>query len=314
MAFDWASITGNKKFMQFGGEALQDLGYGLSRGTDFGDALGEATMRSQEMQPQRDYASQQKAEEAKRQETINQTAMFLREKGAEDLAAAVEGGMTTGADAFNQWYAGQQPKAPTADWAKLNDGTLFNQRTGETMPLEGMEGGFVDPAEAFNREKDLAAQYAGQDPVKTYQAVRNSYERVRQSAEIGNTNPDGSGAADISLVFAYMKMLDPTSVVREGEFAQAAQAGGVPSAVLNMYNNLVKGDKLTPEVRQQFVQQSDAIYNEVTQNLESLNQQYSTRASGWGVDPGNFVYAPEKYEPLSGGAPRTTSTGVTWSY
>jgi hypothetical protein len=217
--------------------------------------------------------------------------------------------MTTGADAFNQWYtkANAPAPTPTADWAKLNDGTLFNQRTGETMPLEGMEpgaGGFVDPKEAFDREKDLAAQYAGQDPVKTYQAVRNSYERVRESAQIGNTNPNGSGAADVALVFAYMKMLDPTSVVREGEFAQAAQAGGVPSAVLNMYNNLIKGDKLTPEVRQQFVQQSDAIYQEVTQNLESLNQQYDTRATGWGVNPQNFIYTPEQYEPLAGGGVR----------
>lgn len=239
-------------------------------------------------------------EKAKEEQSKNATMEWLQSKGYTDLVQMAEATGDIGA-AWTEGLKRGQPAAATADWAKLNDGTLFNQRTGETMPLEGMEpgaGGFVDPKELFDREKDIAAQYGGQDPVKTYQAVRNSYERVRQSAEIGNTNPDGSGAADISLVFAYMKMLDPTSVVREGEFAAAANAGGVPSHVLNMYNNLVKGDKLTPEVRQQFVQQSDAIYQEVTQNLESLNEQYSTRASGWGVDPSNFIYKPEQYEPI----------------
>ena len=280
---------------------------GLGQGANFSEGLGTAALGAQRGAIADDAFAVQQEAEAKRLDSLNKTAEFLRSKGYEDLLAGVEsGGMDMGA-AWTEALRRGQPTTPTADWAKLNDGTLFNQRTGETMPLEGMEpgvGGFVDPKEAFNREKDIAAQYGGQDPVKTYQAVRSSYERVRKSAEIGNTNPDGSGAADISLVFAYMKMLDPTSVVREGEFAAAANAGGVPAHVLNMYNNLVKGDKLTPEVRQQFVQQSDAIYQEVTQNLESLNDQYSTRATGWGVNPSNFIHTPEQYEPLAGGGVR----------
>lgn len=304
----WQGIADGFQSKQ-GANALIGLGTGLLSGNTFAKGLaagGQGYMQGAQID---DLAQKTAEEEDKRVAQINATAEFLRSKGAEDLAAAVEGGFTTGADAFNQWYtkANAPAPTPTADWAKLNDGTLFNTRTAETKPLEGMEpgaGGFVDPKEAFDREKDLAAQYSGQDPVETYQAVRSSYERVREAAQIGNTNPNGSGAADVALVFAYMKMLDPTSVVREGEFAQAAQAGGVPSAVLNMYNNLVKGDKLTPEVRQQFVQQSDAIYQQVTQNLESVNQQYETRATGWGVNPQNFIYTPEQYEPLAGGGVR----------
>lgn len=305
-----------------GANALIGLGTGLLQGNTFAKGLaagGQGFMQGAELDQQ--YADAE-AKKAKEEQGLNSTIEYMRSKGYDDLIAGVQsGGMDMGA-AWTEALRRGQPATATADWAKLNDGTLFNQRTGETMPLEGMEpgaGGFVDPKEAFDREKDLAAQYGGQDPVKTYQAVRNSYERVRQSAEIGNTNPEGSGAADISLVFAYMKMLDPTSVVREGEFAQAANAGGVPAHVMNMYNNLIKGNKLTPDVRQQFVQQSDAIYQEVTQNLESLNEQFSTRAGGWGVNPSNFIYTPEAYPafgapaPAPAGGSRRTSTGVSYS-
>ena len=46
----------------------------------------------------------------------------------------------------------------------------------------------------------------------------------------------GTGAGDAAIVFGYMKMLDPTSVVREGEQATTRNAVGVPEAIRGMYN------------------------------------------------------------------------------
>lgn len=111
MAENWfADAWANPKFKQFVSEAGQDLGYGLANSTNLGNAFGAAARRGAEMQPTRDLAQKTAEEEEKRVAQINATAEFLRSKGAEDLAAAVEGGMTTGADAFNQWY--QQANAP----------------------------------------------------------------------------------------------------------------------------------------------------------------------------------------------------------
>lgn len=250
----------------------------------------------------------QKAAEAKEQEAQNATMEWLQSQGYDDLVSGVESG---GLDIGSAWSEGLkrgQPATATADWAKLNDGTLFNQRTGETMALEGMEGGYVDPKDMFAREKDLAAQYGGQDPVKTYQAVRNGYERVRASAT------ENTGAGDISMIFAYMKMLDPTSVVREGEFATAETAGGAGEQIANLYNRVLSGERLTPELRKEFLAAADKLYQESSQNLSSLNEQYTTRAGAWGVDPARFVVSPETYQPVGGAGPRTTSTGVNWSF
>lgn len=143
MAGNWfTDAFSNPGFKQFASEGLQDLGYGLTRGTNIGNALGEATRRSQELQPQRDYASKQKREEDERQQNINRTAAFLRAKGAEDLAAAVESGMETGKDAFNKWY--QQANAPVEQVRPIEvNGQLVNPMTGEVV------GDYRDPQAGF---------------------------------------------------------------------------------------------------------------------------------------------------------------------
>jgi hypothetical protein len=41
------------------------------------------------------------------------------------------------------------------------------------------------------------------------------------------SKPEQSSAADLALVFSYMKMLDPASVVREGEQMQVRSLGGI---------------------------------------------------------------------------------------
>lgn len=65
-------------------------------------------------------------------------------------------------------------------------------------------------------------------------------------------NENMPGPADIALIIAYMKTLDPTSVVREGEQANAANAGGVPETIRNYYNRITTGAKLSPELRNEF--------------------------------------------------------------
>lgn len=95
----------NAKFRTFLSEAGQDLGYGLTQGTDLGDALGVATRRTQELQPQRDAYATQKAAEAKQQDTLNKTTDWLRQNGQTQLLAAVESGALDPGQAFQMALA-----------------------------------------------------------------------------------------------------------------------------------------------------------------------------------------------------------------
>ena len=61
-----------------------------------------------------------------------------------------------------------------------------------------------------------------------------------------------------------MKMLDPGSVVREGEFANAQNSAGVPDRIRSRYNNVLSGERLAENTRQDFIQTAQGLYSNAT--------------------------------------------------
>ena len=90
--------------------------------------------------------------------------------------------------------------------------------------------------------------------------TKNTTERQDMMQGLVATALQESGPGDISFIFQYMKFLDPNSVVREGEFATAAEAGGVPENVWNMYNKLLDGEILPDTVKADFLQTASDMY------------------------------------------------------
>ena len=99
---------------------------------------------------------------------------------------------------------------------------------------------------------------------------------------------DKPGAADISLIFSYMKMLDPRSVVREGEFLVARQTGGPADFLLSYLNRLKDGSILTDGVRRSFRDMALGLYNNAKKNLETSNEKTLKQIT-------NVVKIPEGY-------------------
>lgn len=110
---------------------------------------------------------------------------------------------------------------------------------------------------------------------KPFLTMRDAYQRV------SSASPDAAG--DLSLIFAYMKILDPNSVVRETEFANAQNAAGVPDQIRNAYNRAIEGVRLNPTQRQQFAAQANRLFQNAQQNQERVRQTYTTRAEKWGI-------------------------------
>jgi hypothetical protein len=86
-----------------------------------------------------------------------------------------------------------------------------------------------------------------------FKKVESAFERVKAST-------GGTAASDLSLVFNFMKMNDPGSTVREGEFATAQNSAGVPGRIVSLYNNLLEGTRLNPEQRADFSNQSKNLF------------------------------------------------------
>lgn len=151
----------------------------------------------------------------------------------------------------------------------------------------------------------LRREFQNQQVYKDYQTVLSSYQKIK------NTSDTGPG--DISLIFAYMKLLDPGSTVREGEFATAANAGSVDQKVIGTYNRLLSGEKLPPEVRKQFRDEAGKVFEAQQRVFEGKAGKYREYAKKRGLDPADVVFedapAPASPPPV---APEGESVTVEW--
>lgn len=118
------------------------------------------------------------------------------------------------------------------------------------------------------------------EPVaNAYQSVVDSYDRVQSSAK------DPSPAGDLALIFNYMKILDPNSVVREGEFATAQNSGSIPERLRASYNKVVNGERLSDTMRKDFVDRSDRMFSAKEKQYLTQEEQFKKIAEKNGLDP-----------------------------
>ena len=159
------------------------------------------------------------------------------------------------------------------------------------------------------RSNHLAQQY--NTATKKFAETADSYNTVLASAS------DPSAAGDLSLIFAYMKMLDPGSVVREGEFATAATAGSIPERIWAQYNKGLKGERLSQAMRDDFVARARKVATARRAQLGRYIDQYSRRAKGQQLDPQDVAFDYFTGMPLDqasefsdvGGGSATTAPG-----
>lgn len=176
----------------------------------------------------------------------------------------------------------------------------------ENAEAASLNKGIIPAAKRPDAEAALRKEYNNQTaPFKDVQA---SYRRI-QSAE-------STGVGDIAMLYGYMKMLDPASVVREGEFATAAQASGVPTAIINSYNKALSGQRLTEAQRKIFKRQAGALYNAALEGETTVRNGITRIAQKGGLDTGQIFYegAPQR-APTEQAAPKpkASSSGVAVS-
>lgn len=128
-------------------------------------------------------------------------------------------------------------------------------------------------------ETGLRREFNALPEVREFNNVASAYGNVRTAAE----NP--SAAGDLSLIFAYMKMLDPSSVVREQEFANAQNAAGVPDQVRNAYNRALRGERLNERQRTDFVSQAQNLFSTRLGRYNEIFDQYHGLAQTYGAEP-----------------------------
>jgi hypothetical protein len=114
--------------------------------------------------------------------------------------------------------------------------------------------------------------------VKDFNTATTQYNKLLSSAK------QKSAAGDMSMIFTYMKILDPTSVVREGEQATAQSAGAVPDRVWNAYNKALTGQKLTEKQRADFVSTGTKLYDVNLKQFDAFKGSFEPSLQEYNID------------------------------
>lgn len=173
---------------------------------------------------------------------------------------------------------------------KMSDGTW--EKLGEaTPPAPKTPQSDLTLAQKVNAENQLRQEYRTDS--KTF------LELKRQVGIIHKSLNDPSAAGTLSAATAYMKMLDPGSVVRESELAMAMQATGALDRLMNYTNVIQSGKVLTAQQKADFGRLAEQYMEAADQAQENLNKTYRDIALRNKLNPENIImFKPDKNTPV----------------
>ena len=205
--------------------------------------------------------------------TQNKTAQWLASKGREDLAQAVAGGMLSPKDAV-----AEAMQAPEQVKGIEVGGKLVDPATGRVIydPTNGAAPQLTpEQLSGINTLRDdafVAYSEFGQ--------MKDAYGNIQTFY----SNP--GSVSDKALVVAFAKILDPTSVVREGESAAIANAGSLTEGMRQMLlNTLAGGGNLPPEIRTEILNLSEQLYIKKMPSVQQRIDLLKKTAEAAGIDP-----------------------------
>jgi len=139
-----------------------------------------------------------------------------------------------------------------------------------------------DSLERINAFKALEATQ--DNPAMATQQIRDGFAVDGVLINPSQVLASGQGAADLALIFGFMKMLDPTSVVRESEFGMAAQTGGLPGYLKSMLSKVSSGDVLTPTERKKLLGQARNQFDTADRTVQNRLASEKKRFGSYGYE------------------------------
>lgn len=144
----------------------------------------------------------------------------------------------------------------------------------------------------FEAETALRKEFNALGQVKDAQSIQQSYQQIVAASldAASSLNSGGSpSAADQALIISFNKMLDPTSVVREGEFARSVEGQSTIQAMQAKIERMQRGGAgLTANARNEIVELSRTLYADYLRMYNDKAFNYRQNALRQNADP-NYV-------------------------
>lgn len=155
----------------------------------------------------------------------------------------------------------------------------------------------VYPKEEMKRIDTMRNDYEKERKERKIQPILSAYRRMHRLID---TKEDVSGMDDIAIVFSFMKMLDPNSVVRETEFETAANAGPRAKYFARQWNRFITGGRFTQADRRGFLKSALSLVKPALDEEKQIQRKYVAMARRYGY-PAAFIIPPStRYFDLPG--------------
>lgn len=165
----------------------------------------------------------------------------------------------------------------------------------EKFAAEQAAAGLPDSDKLFNNALKLQDRFVKE--TKDFPAQSDSYGRIQASVE------DPSAAGDLALIFNFMKLLDPGSTVREGEFATAQNADGVSGRIRSLYNRVADGERMNEAQRKDFVERADKLFSKAEKAYKQREDKFRKIAKQNSLDENLVVFDRRTVETIQDSPP-----------
>lgn len=186
------------------------------------------------------------------------------------------------------------PQEVTQELAKYPNNPKMQQSIRETYAKNQINA--TSPENKFKYENSLRDEFT--NTTKDFRTVQDAYSKIKKTSS--------TGAGDMSMLYSYVKLLDPGSVVRESEFATAAASGSLGERIQGAYKSISQGGRLPESLRNEFLNEATNIYNGQKEGYDRAIKTYKGLAERNKVNPENVVTDYRQLNPI----PPQSSTGV----
>ena len=158
------------------------------------------------------------------------------------------------------------------------------------ISLTSMKAGVDANNKKLDNFNKLSNNYKGQKSVDFYQKLRSTWQKIDVAYnQAYNPDTENPQVADVSMIFNYMKMLDPGSTVREGEYATAKNTAGISQGVRNTLNAALGQGFLSDSQRADFRRTAWELINAEASNVFTINENFRDIGKDFGVDVKNLL-------------------------
>ena len=155
-------------------------------------------------------------------------------------------------------------KKPREQWTQQDLANI------ETKAKEFRQSGAINLGQkGLDNTLKLRGDFRSEPIYKDFQAIDSAYRQINKGLDAG------TAAGDLAASTKLMKLLDPSSVVRESELVMAMQATGKLDQLYNYANKIYTGQFLSPKQKEEFRTLAKEFYNSAGEQYNLKRNEYA---------------------------------------